>query len=170
MLSPPLILSEVHPKLVVLICLFIWRMVSALWEMSSSSVALSLYYSLSRISWPFRLLRLWQWTRLVCQCARLKEKGLAADTSYSARSFPNPSRDFCFVTDCINGRRRWWICFLARNSFCLFAPKPHTSIRNLFLLDVSSNIAALAIPDCWCRVGILGCEIRISPTELIFSL
>lgn len=86
---------------------------------------------LSRISWPFRLLRLWQWTRLVCQCARLKEKALAADTSYSARSFPNPSRDFCFVTDCINGRRHWWICFLARNSFCLFTPKPHTSIRNL---------------------------------------
>lgn len=94
MLSPLLALSKIHPKLVVLICLFIWPMVSTLLEITSSAVALILCYSLSRISWPFRLLRLWQWTRLVCRCARLKEKGLAADTSYSAPSFPNPSQGF----------------------------------------------------------------------------
>lgn len=85
----------------------------------------------ARICWPFRLLRLWQWTYLVGQCAVLRGEELPGDTSYSARGFPNPSRDFCFVTDYINGRRHWWIFFLTRSGLCLFTLKSGTSIRKL---------------------------------------
>lgn len=83
------------------------------------------------ISWPFRLLRPRQWTYLVGQCAGLRGEELPGDTSYSPLGFPNPSRDFCFVTDYINGRRHWWIRSLARSGLCLFTLKSRTSITKL---------------------------------------